>query len=136
MRKQATLLLSRTDIEGLISFLDYIDVVERGFRAHAEGRNLKTGLLHIASTAGEFHIKAGGLLNGRTYFGVKINGGFFENASHFALPNIQGAIVLCDGETGSPLAIMDSGEITTKRTAAATAVAAKYLARPESAVAT
>jgi alanine dehydrogenase len=43
-------------------------------------------------------------------------------------------IVLCDAADGSPLAIMDSIEITTLRTGAATAVAAKYLARPGDAV--
>jgi alanine dehydrogenase len=107
-------------------------VVEQAFKLHAEGKALKTGLLHINSTAGEFHIKAGGLLNGRSYFGVKVNGGFFQNAARFGLPNIQGAILLCDGENGSPLAIMDSLEIIRKRTGAATAVAAKYLARPDS----
>jgi len=45
---------------------------------------------------------------------------------------IQGVIVLCDGENGYPLAVMDSIEITIQRTGAATAVAAKYLARSES----
>jgi ornithine cyclodeaminase/alanine dehydrogenase len=52
------------------------------------------------------------------------------------LPTIQGVIVLCQGENGYPLALMDSIEITIKRTGAATAVAAKYLARPDSKVAT
>jgi alanine dehydrogenase len=41
-------------------------------------------------------------------------------------------VVLFDGETGKPLAVLDSMEITSRRTAAATAVAATYLARPES----
>ena len=41
-------------------------------------------------------------------------------------------IILCDGEKGSPLALFDSIEITIQRTGAATAVAARYLARPES----
>ena len=48
------------------------------------------------------------------------------------MPTIQGAILLCDGESGSPLAIMDSIEITLRRTAAATALAARRLARPDS----
>ncbi len=43
---------------------------------------------------------------------------------------------LYDGENGYPLALMDSIEITILRTGAATAVAAKYLARPDSKVAT
>jgi ornithine cyclodeaminase/alanine dehydrogenase-like protein (mu-crystallin family) len=44
-------------------------------------------------------------------------------------------IVLCDAERGTPLAVMDSMEITVLRTAAATAVAARYLARPDASVA-
>jgi alanine dehydrogenase len=135
MNTQNTLLLSRADLNGLLSFQEYIDTVEQAFALYAEGQTLKTGLLHIDSTGGEFHIKAGGLLNGRAYFGVKVNGGFFQNATRFGMPNIQGAILLCDGENGSPLAIMDSIEITKSRTGAATAVAAKYLARPESSTA-
>jgi ornithine cyclodeaminase/alanine dehydrogenase len=52
------------------------------------------------------------------------------------MPNIQGIIMLCDGENGYPLALMDSIEITILRTGAATAVAAKYLARDDAKVAT
>ena len=48
------------------------------------------------------------------------------------MPNIQGAIYLADAANGSPLALMDSIDITRNRTGAATAVAAKYLARPDS----
>src|SRR5262249_25724563 len=48
---------------------------------------------------------------------------------------IQGLIILCDAESGALLAVMDSIEITTLRTGAATAVAAKHLARPNSRVA-
>src|SRR5439155_8948197 len=59
------------------------------------------------------------------------NGNFTGNRARFALPPIQGVIVLADRTNGTPLAIMDSIEITSQRTAAATAVAAKYLARDE-----
>lgn len=133
---QETLVLSRSDINGLLSLADYFEVVEKAFKSYATGQSPKTGLLHLDSRDGEFHIKAGGLTNERSYFGVKVNGSFFSNVERFSLPNIQGAILLCDGEKGSPLAFMDSFEITRSRTAAATAVAAKYLARPESEVVT
>ena len=46
------------------------------------------------------------------------------------MPTIQGVIVLSDAENGAVLAIMDSIEITLRRTAAATALAAKHLAHP------
>ncbi|HEX8263417.1 MAG TPA: hypothetical protein VF547_11140, partial [Allosphingosinicella sp.] len=48
------------------------------------------------------------------------------------LPTIQGAILLCDGENGALLAVLDSIEVTLRRTAAATALAARLLARPGS----
>ena len=44
--------------------------------------------------------------------------------------------MLADAETGEPLAMMDSASVTALRTGAATAVAAKYLARPDSRSAT
>jgi ornithine cyclodeaminase/alanine dehydrogenase len=65
----------------------------------------------------------------RSYFAAKVNGNFPENGVRFGLPTIQGVIVLCSAENGSPLAVMDSRDITSLRTAAATAVAAKFLAR-------
>jgi ornithine cyclodeaminase/alanine dehydrogenase-like protein (mu-crystallin family) len=81
---------------------------------------------------GGFHVKAGLLELGRSYFAAKVNGNFPENSSRFGLPTIQGVIVLCDAENGTPLAVMDSRDITTLRTAAASAVAAKFLARQDS----
>ncbi|MGE0405091.1 MAG: ornithine cyclodeaminase family protein [Candidatus Korobacteraceae bacterium] len=127
-----TLLLTRSEIRQLMPFSAYLPVIEEAFRLYATGRALHPGLLHIDSIDGEFHIKAGGLELNRRYFALKSNGGFFGNAERHGLPNIQGLIVLADGSTGSPLAVMDSGEITMKRTGAAAAVAARYLARPES----
>jgi alanine dehydrogenase len=90
----------------------------------------------VSAPDGEFHIKAGGLLEPEAAFGLKCNGGFFQNRARFGLPNIQGLILLANAENGRPLAVLDSMEITIQRTGAATAVAARYLARPESSVAT
>ncbi len=117
-----------------MSFADYVHVVEQAFRLHAEGHSLEPALAHVDAEGGEFHIKAGGLRGDPPYFAVKVNGGFFQNRARFALPNIQGLILLSRADNGVPLAAMDSMEITIQRTGAATAVAAKYLARPESRV--
>src|SRR5215213_2826572 len=68
----------------------------------------------------------------RSLFAAKINANFPHNANRFGLPLIQGVIFLADAQNGYPLAVMDSMEITIRRTGAATAVAAKYLARPGS----
>ncbi len=136
MKAPAIVILNRTDVSSLLTLDDCIDAVEEAFRIYAEGRGLHPGLLHIDSPPGEFHIKAGGLRLDRTYFGLKVNGSFFQNRGRYDLPNIQGGIILFDGDYGFPLALMDSIEITIQRTGAAGAVAAKYLARPESSVAT
>src|SRR5215472_18288219 len=130
------LLLSRSEIASLMDFASYVQVVEEAFRLHAEGASLEPALAHVDADQGEFHIKAGGLRGSTPYFAVKVNGGFFGNRARFGLPNIQGLIVLSRADNGVPLAAMDSIEITIQRTAAATAVAARRLARPDSRVCT
>jgi alanine dehydrogenase len=126
------LFLSRDEVTALFDLDDYMEAVEGAFRSYAEGLTLTPALLHVDGLGGEFHVKAGGLtVGGRTYFGLKANGGFFGNPAR-DLPAIQGVIYLADASTGQPLAILDSIHITAQRTAATTAVAAKYLARPES----
>lgn len=130
------LILTRGHIAGLLTFGEYVEAVETCFRAHAEGRSLHPALMHVDAPEGEFHVKGGGLLDPEPVFALKSNGSFFHNRARHGLPNIQGAIILASAETGTPLALMDSVEITMQRTGAATAVAARYLARPEASVAT
>jgi ornithine cyclodeaminase/alanine dehydrogenase-like protein (mu-crystallin family) len=127
------LILTRAEIAALMDIGGYIEAVEDGFRADATGRALAPPPMHIPSRAGGFHVKAASLNAARSYVAVKVNGNFPSNPANNALPTIQGAILLCDGDNGCPLAIMDSIEVTAKRTAAATALAARYLARPDSA---
>ena len=131
-----TLVLSRTDVLELLSLPDCIDAVERAFRLHAEGRTLGPGVLSVHASGGGFHIKAAGLVCERSYFAAKTNGNFSDNPRRWGLPTIQGTIVLADAANGTPLAIMDSGSVTALRTGAATAVAAKFLARPDAHTAT
>ncbi len=131
-----TLLLSRKDVAALLDFDSCIAAVEQAFRLAGEGRAPRPGILGVPLERGGFHVKAASLDVGRRYVAVKVNGNFPENRLRYGLPTIQGVVVLADADTGCPLALMDSGEITLRRTAAATAVAARYLARPESAVVT
>ncbi len=132
-----TILLDRAALEPLLDLGDCMTAVEEAFRAHAQGRVGQPGLLHAAAPKGEFHVKAGVMDHlDRPFFAIKINGGFFGNRVNYKMPNIQGLVLLCDADNGYPLALMDSKAITVKRTGAATAVAAKYLARPDSKTAT
>ena len=62
--------------------------------------------------------------------GMKWVSGYPDNFKK-GLPYISGLLILNDPETGIPIAVMDSTWITAMRTGAVTAVAAKYLARPD-----
>jgi ornithine cyclodeaminase/alanine dehydrogenase-like protein (mu-crystallin family) len=131
----ATLLLTAADVRALLPLRDCIGAVEAGFRRQAEGLSPQ-GVLGIHVGAGGFHVKAAALQLERHYFVAKLNGNFPENPARNGLPTIQGVVALCDAENGRLLALLDSSEITRLRTGAATAVAAKYLARPDSATLT
>jgi alanine dehydrogenase len=132
----AVLILSRTDVVDLLSLDAAITAVEQAFRLHAEGASLPPGVLSIPAGDGGFHIKAAGLQLARPYFAAKTNGNFPRNPERLGRPAIQGVVVLCDALHGTPLAVMDSIAITAIRTGAATAVAAKHLARGNAGVAT
>lgn len=63
--------------------------------------------------------------------GIKWVSGYPQNQAK-GLPYISGLMILNDPETGIPIAVLDATWITAQRTGAATALAARYLARPES----
>lgn len=136
-----TRLLTRRDITALMCPADYRGAVERGFAAMTAGQGVSPPPMHLAGGDGVFHVKGAGFAGdaltagGRAYVAFKVNGNFPANPER-GLPTIQGAIVLCDGDDGSVLALMDSIEVTLQRTAAATAVAASHLARPDASVVT
>ena len=136
MNSQPTLLLRRSEVAELLTMDACIASVEQAFWLHGKGKAATPGVLAVHLENGGFHIKAGVLGLSRSYFAAKVNANFPQNRERHGLPTIQGVIVLCDGANGKPLAVMDSMEITAQRTAAATAVAAKYLARLESGVIT
>jgi alanine dehydrogenase len=119
-----TLTLTGDDVRRLLPLDDCIAAVEAAFRAHGQGR-IEAGVLSAHVHDGAFHIKTA-LVGG--YFGAKANANFPSNPARHRLPAIQGMMLLFDASDGRPLAVMDSGELTALRTAAATAVAAKYLA--------
>ncbi|MCI0584479.1 MAG: ornithine cyclodeaminase family protein, partial [Chloroflexi bacterium] len=114
----------------------HIDAVRMAFSRHSEGGMHVPEVVHLPGLDGGFHVKSAGFAGPPSYVAVKINGNFPGNPSRRGLPTIQGAIVLFDSSDGFPLAVMDSAEITSARTAAATAVAAGLLAHPQSEVAT
>ena len=130
------LVLSGEDLRRLMRFEDYIDAVAAAFALHADGKSFAPAPVQIPGSAeGTFHIKAASLPLGTGYVGIKVNANFPQNRVA-GLPTIQGAVLLFNVTNGGPLALLNSAEITAQRTAAATALAARHLARPESTVAT
>jgi alanine dehydrogenase len=127
------LILNRSDVERVLDYPSCIAAVEDVFRMRAKGEPTPSAVLGVHAEGGGFHVKAAAVrIDGRELFAAKINANFPGNPVKHGLPTIQGMLGLFDAELGVPLALIDSLSITTIRTAAATAVAAKYLALPES----
>jgi alanine dehydrogenase len=135
MQAEGTLLLRRSDVEELLSLRGCIDAVEEVFRLQGQGKIPDSGILGVKAPNGGLHVKAGLLPRNQSYIVAKLNTNFPGNRTQSRLPTIQGLIAVYDAENGHPLAVLDSIDITIKRTAAASAVAAKHLARKNSSVA-
>src|SRR5262245_42663836 len=130
MSAPPTLLLSRQAISRLATPRDYLAAMQMAFADVAAGRCEIPAVGHVPGVGGMFHIKAAQRSGSPALAVIKVNGNFPGNRARHDLPTIQGFIALLDAERGCVLALMDSIEITARRTAAATALAAKYLARP------
>ena len=131
------LILDRHDVTELLTLPDCIAAVEEVFRRYALGQlPVEPGVLGAHLPAGGFHLKTAALGGTPSYFAAKINANFPDNPTLRGLPTIQGVVVLFDATDGRPLALLDSIEITILRTAAASALAARYLALPQAATVT
>ena len=127
----SALILRRSEVAGLMDPAAYLAAVEAGFRSYANRKASVPMPMHIPVANGGFHGKGALVMLDRAYVAVKVNGNFPGNPRRNRLPTIQGVVLLFDAADGSLLAVMDSIEITLHRTAAATALAARYLARKD-----
>jgi len=128
------LFLDRQDVIALLPMTECIAAVEHAFAAHAASAlPAGPGVLGLHVEGGGFHVKTAAFGSAPGYFAAKINANFPGNPERHGLPTIQGMIGLFDTATGRPLALLDSIEITTLRTAAASAIAARFLARADAA---
>jgi ornithine cyclodeaminase/alanine dehydrogenase-like protein (mu-crystallin family) len=119
------LLLHAGDVSRLLDMDTCVAAVEAVFRRLAEGSAPAPGVLSFRADEGHFHLKAG--LSGDGFFVAKVNANYPGNGGR-GLPTIQGVIGLSDAGDGRVLAVLDSGELTARRTGAATGVAVKHLA--------
>jgi ornithine cyclodeaminase/alanine dehydrogenase len=113
---------------------EIIELLEQAFQEKGAGRVEMPPKPGIHPGGGDNFIHAmPAYIPGMNSAGIKWVGGFPENNQR-GLPYITGLLILNDPETGLPISVMDCTWITGMRTAAATAVAARRLARPESSV--
>jgi ectoine utilization protein EutC len=113
-----------------------VDTIAGGFAALHRGEAVMPPVLSmdLAERNAEVDIKTA-WMRGLDHFAVKISSGFFNNAA-LGLPSLSGMMALLDASTGRASAVLlDNGWLTDLRTAAAGAVAARYLARADAATA-
>lgn len=122
-----TLLLTRSAVAALMTPADYL----RSARIAFGGGGEQPQPLSLHLEGGAFHAKGAAIsTEGGRFAAVKVNGNFPGNAAN-GQPTIQGVVVLSDAADGRVLAVIDSIELTLQRTAAASALAALYLARDD-----
>lgn len=110
---------------------EIIRALESMFREKGEGRVEMPPKIGVHTLPDAFIHAMPAYIAAQKAVGMKWVSGYPENSKR-GLPYIAGLLILNDAETGMPLAVMDCTWITARRTGAATAVAAKYLARRES----
>ena len=134
MNTDQLLYLSRADVENVgLEVSTVIDLLEEAFIDKG------AGLVEMPPKPG-IHTQPDAFIHAMPAYipsmksaGVKWVSGYPENQAR-GLPYISGLLILNDVETGIPYSVMDCTWITAYRTGAATALAAKYLALPDSQV--
>ncbi|KXF75228.1 ectoine utilization protein EutC [Paramesorhizobium deserti] len=130
-------ILTEADLRKIVPLdRDAIACVESAFAALSTKAVAMPPILRldIPEYRGEVDVKTA-YVPGIEGFAIKISPGFFDNPK-LGLPSVNGMMVLLSSRTGLVEALLlDNGYLTDVRTAAAGAVAAKHLARPDAAVA-
>ncbi|GAB6934048.1 ornithine cyclodeaminase family protein [Calditerricola satsumensis] len=123
------LIITEREIRQLYSMKRCLEDVERAFRYHREGNTVTPVRTALPVGAVDAHV-----LNMPSYVGavrqagVKVVSVFPHNPEQ-GRPAIQGVVLLTDGETGDPVALLDAAYLTMLRTGAASGIATKYMAR-------
>lgn len=134
METNQLLYLSRADVEEVgLEMATIIELLGDAFREKGAGRVEMPPKPGIHTQPDAFIHAMPAYIPALHSAGIKWVSGYPENQKR-GLPYISGLLILNDDETGLPYAVMDCTWITAYRTAGASALSAKYLARPESEV--
>jgi ornithine cyclodeaminase/alanine dehydrogenase-like protein (mu-crystallin family) len=132
MAEQKILYLSRADVETVnLPMKEIIDLLEKAFLEKGNERVEMPPKPGIHTMPDAFIHAMPAYIPSMRSAGIKWVSGYPENFKR-GLPYISGLMILNDVETGIPYAVMDCAWITAMRTGAASALSAKYLARPDS----
>lgn len=127
-------MLTKGELQRLVPLdLTLVDAIADGFRKLAGGRVEMPPILslRVPDHNGEVDVKSA-YVPGVDVIAVKISPGFFDNP-RLGLPSLNGLVIALDATTGIVASILlDNGYLTNMRTAAAGAVAARLLSRPDS----
>jgi ornithine cyclodeaminase/alanine dehydrogenase len=128
------LLLSRKDVESVLTMEDCLSVVENAFAELAGGNAVmpQRAVIRVAEHKGLYLGMPAYIGGGMDALGLKVVTVYPDNPKNKNLPTIMGTLILCDATTGQAVAVMDAGYLTAVRTGAASGVATKYLARDDS----
>lgn len=135
LKRNQLLYLSQAEVIDVgLTMAEIIESMEIMFRAKGEGHTEMPPKPGIHPGGGDSFLHAmPACIPDLKSAGIKWVSAFPGNPSK-GLPYISGLVIYNDFETGLPLAVMDCVWITAKRTGASSAISARYLARPESAV--
>lgn len=125
-----TKIYSESEIREKVDLREAIKAVEDSFAAYSSGQAVLPGVINLdlPEFQGEVHVK-GAYVRGSEYYVIKVASGFYRNPE-LGLPVGNGLMLVFRARTGELAAILlDHGYLTELRTAAAGAVAARYLAR-------
>ena len=124
-----TKVYSLDDILAVLPQVDVVREIAAGFQAYSDGNVTVPPVAELLfpDDHGELHIKYGAI-RGDDVFVIKVATGFFNNPLA-GLPPFGGCMLVLSQRTGAVEAVLlEAGELTNHRTAAAGAVAARYLA--------
>ena len=132
------LILTRRDVEHLLTMPDAIAAVEEGFRRLAVGAvEMPQRLATPIAPYNGIHLSMPAFVAGDPgALTVKVVTVYNDNRSRYNLPTIHAVLLLHDVRTGKPLALMDAEHLTAMRTGAVSGVATRYMARPDARVVT
>jgi ornithine cyclodeaminase/alanine dehydrogenase len=131
MQSTKTIVLTQADVRSLVDMTIAVPAVEAAFAAHGRHETQMPVKVYLDLPQFDGDFRAMPAYYGDSA-GVKWVNAHPHNPQRHGIPAVLGMYILSDPATALPLAVMDATLLTAVRTGAAGAVAAKYLARPDS----